>query len=381
MRCVHCGKEVKNNVIFCIHCGRPVKREYSRYSCEIYDDLSLKDKILNLVNNISSKNNNYENSINSRKNITKKVNIKEFAKEKSNSLKQKGSSLLQSYNDYTKEESSQNDIDFDNLKYEGERNQVDEDYENTDIPINFDDSDSYVDNRVEEDNKRYNYEESDFLSLDDLKNIKNKAKQVYHEFRESSHEEQRTKLKVIGIGVIAFIFIMSMFVSCLSYDDDNYYVETSYDEDTIQGSDEFVETDEEYIYTDHYNFPENPVIIAGLRDNINKCPLGSEELIVNYLKLIYEDKAYIEAFYVPLHSLEEIEPYIEQIEQIEADYNNDPNYQVYGELIYIKDMWQQFMQPIYETPDAYEQWEIENNLEEFSEDIEDVCEYYVENKF
>lgn len=45
MRCVHCGKEVRNGLVFCVHCGRPIKREYAHYACEFYDSVSIRDRI------------------------------------------------------------------------------------------------------------------------------------------------------------------------------------------------------------------------------------------------------------------------------------------------------------------------------------------------
>lgn len=54
MRCVHCGKEVRNNRVFCIHCGRPVKREYAHYACEFYDSVSIRDKMHQLFTSLFS---------------------------------------------------------------------------------------------------------------------------------------------------------------------------------------------------------------------------------------------------------------------------------------------------------------------------------------
>ncbi|QHI73667.1 zinc ribbon domain-containing protein [Aminipila terrae] len=88
MRCVHCGKEVRNNIVFCIHCGRPVKREYSHYACEYYDGLSFWDKFLNLLNGVSMEKKDYRQDARLRMTTTKNVNIKNVIKNKQNSIQE-----------------------------------------------------------------------------------------------------------------------------------------------------------------------------------------------------------------------------------------------------------------------------------------------------
>lgn len=52
MRCVHCGKEVRNGLVFCVHCGRPIKREYAHYACEFYDSVSIRDSVYHIFTSL-----------------------------------------------------------------------------------------------------------------------------------------------------------------------------------------------------------------------------------------------------------------------------------------------------------------------------------------
>lgn len=347
MRCEHCGKEVKNNVIFCIHCGRPVKREYSHYACEFYDSLSFFDKIANIFSSFSHEKSEYRQDFSSRKSKARDLTLKETLKEKSSSIKNKGNSIKQLYDEYTKNNS-----------------QTTDQFENNEVNIDFYETETYVDNNESKELEKYNDQDPEYFNLKDLKNIKENTKKAIQDFSNSSEEEQSTKLKIIGFVVTIIVLFVSMFFT--STDSNDYNV------DYIDYSD--------YEYNENYNFPEEPVVVAGLIDAITNCPLGNEDFIINYLKLLYEDTTYMQAFDAPLYSLEDFEPYISQIEQIEGDYENNDNYVAYDELIYINDLWQIQILPIYQNPENYEQWEINDNISDFYTELTDVCNYYLNNE-
>jgi hypothetical protein len=60
MRCIHCGKEIRDGVVFCIHCDRPIKKEYAHYSCEFYDSFSIAERIATIFASISDLNHKHE---------------------------------------------------------------------------------------------------------------------------------------------------------------------------------------------------------------------------------------------------------------------------------------------------------------------------------
>ncbi|MBN7772422.1 zinc-ribbon domain-containing protein [Clostridium aminobutyricum] len=82
MRCIHCGKEVRDGVVFCIHCDRPVKREYAHYACEFYDSVSVRERLFNILTGIFSSGNtqkefrkykHHSNRVNNKLNLNQKV--------------------------------------------------------------------------------------------------------------------------------------------------------------------------------------------------------------------------------------------------------------------------------------------------------------------
>ncbi|MHC1723642.1 MAG: zinc ribbon domain-containing protein [Aminipila sp.] len=94
MRCVHCGKEVRNNRIFCIHCGRPVKLEYNHYTCE-YENFSIWDNLLTIFSKLSSQKKSYQQDVRLTRTTTLNKNLKDM-------VKKKAISIEELYSNYTK---------------------------------------------------------------------------------------------------------------------------------------------------------------------------------------------------------------------------------------------------------------------------------------
>lgn len=318
MRCVHCGKEVRNNIIFCIHCGRPVKLEYSHYACEFYKSLSIWDKFLNVFSGFSSQKKSYKQDVSLTRTTTTNKKLKD-------TIKKKESSIKELYDNYTKENSGQTK--------DAKDNEIDAD------------------------------QDPEYFSLKDIKKIKDSVQNVVGNFSGSSQEEKSSLIKIAGVILTIVLALVTTFID----NSDNDY---SYDESSAV-----------YEETEEYVFPEYPVINSELVESIDGCPLGSENLIMGYLKMLYDDTYQIQWYGEPLYSLDEFQPYISQIEQIETDYDNDPNYLVYDQLIYIKKLWQELVQPIYENPENYEQQQIDDNLNEFSLELNATCDYYFEDDF
>nr|WP_315019513.1 zinc ribbon domain-containing protein [uncultured Aminipila sp.] len=332
MRCVHCGKEVRNNVIFCIHCGRPVKLEYSHYACEFYESLSIWDKLLSIFSGFSSQKKGYKQDVSLTRTTTTNKNLKD-------TIKKKGNSIKELYDNYTGENSGK-------TKDEAIKSNIDETGTNLKAQT------------------AYNDQDPDYLGLKDIKKIKDSAQKIIRDFSGSSKEEKASLIKIAGVILIVVLALITTFIDTTG---DNGY---SYDESS-----------EVYEETEEYVFPENPVINSEFVDSINSCPLGSENLIIGYLGMLYDDTYQRQWYDECLYSLDEFQPYISQIEQIETDYNNNPNYLVYDQLIYIKKLWQELVQPIYENPENYEQQQIDDNLNEFSLELNDTCDYYLEDDF
>lgn len=325
MRCVHCGKEVRNNIIFCIHCGRPVKLEYSHYACEFYESLSVWDKFLSIFSRLSSYPQKYKQDVN----LTRTTRTNKSLKD---TIKKKGSTLKELYDNYTQEGSGQ-----------AKENAISE---------NINTSDTYTN------------QDPEYLGLKDIKKVKDSAEKVFQQFSHSSKEEKTSIIKIAGLIITIVLALITTFANTSSHDD------YSYDD-----------TSEVYEETDEYGFPQNPAINSEVVDSINSCPLGSDSLIISYLGMLYDDTYQMQWYGEPLYSMEEFQPYVTQIEQIEQDYDNNANYLVYDQLIAIKKLWQELIQPIYENSENFDQQQIDDNLNEFSSQLNDTCNYYLQYDF
>ncbi|WP_312649476.1 zinc ribbon domain-containing protein [Aminipila sp.] len=325
MRCVHCGKEVRNNIIFCTHCGRPVKLEYSHYACEFYESLSVWDKFISIFSRFSTYLPKYKQDVT----LTRTTRINKSLKD---TIKKKGSTLKELYDNYTQEGSGQTK-------------------ENT-ISENINTSDTYTN------------QDPEYLGLKDIKKVKDSAEKVFRQFSNSSKEEKTSIIKIAGLIITIVLALITTFVNTSSHDDYSY-----------------VETNEAYEETADYSFPETPIVYSSLVENIDSCPLGSESLITSYLRMLYDDTYQMQWYDESLYSLKDFQPYISQIEQIETDYDNNENYFIYDQLITIKNLWQELIQPIYENRDQFDQEQIEDNLYQFSSELDKVCNYYLKDDF
>lgn len=332
MRCVHCGKEVKNNIIFCIHCGRPIKHEYSHYACEYYDSLSIWDKIFSTFSGFLTPKKNYRQDVNIKRTTTANKKLKD-------TIKKSQSSINELYNTYIKENSGQT----------------------KDAPAN--EEDVYPNVSATNAEPEYNGQDPKYFGLKDIKKITDSAKSVIGNFSESSQEEKSSLIKFAGIILTIILALVTTFIDT-SHDD------YSYDDSS-----------EVYEETDEYGFPQNPAINSEVVDSINSCPLGSENFIIDYLGMLYDDTYQMQWYGEPLYSVEEFQPYVTQIEEIEQDYDNNANYLVYEQLIAIKKLWQELIQPIYENPENFDQQQIDDNLNEFSSQLNDTCNYYLQYDF
>jgi|GEM_PF-2210869 len=335
MRCVHCGKEVRDNVIFCIHCNRPVKREYSHYACEIYDSLSIRDKLMNMITKPSSQKEKYRQDISSKKYITAEKSLK-------NTIKSKGDSVKDLYNSYVNE----NDPRMKSSAADTGRSRP-----------SGDETAAYAGD---------NDQDPEYFGMKDLirfkESVQKNAQHAAKRFSDGTPDEKKNTMKIAGLVLALLVAFIS---ACVDTNTNNY----SYEESGT-------------VYEDYYNdyaFPEEPVLKPEIIKQINSSPLGSESLITEYLSMLYDDTYQMQWFDEPqLYSLEAFEPYMDEIEQIEADYNNNPNYAAYDELIYIKQLWQKHMQPVYDNPENYGQWKNSGHLEEFSYSLDSVCNGYLE---
>lgn len=332
MRCVHCGKEVRNNIIFCIHCGRPVKYEYSHYACEYYDSLSMGDKILNTFSGFSNKKKHYKEDVSIKRTTTPNKTLKD-------TIIKKKTSIEEYYNNYTKQNAGQT-TDGNKIKPADYCNVSTTDVETV-----------------------YNDKDPEYFTLKDIKKIKDSTQSVIGNFSNSTKEEKSSVIKFAGI-------ILAIILACVTT-----FIDTSHNDYTYDDSSEVYEE------TDEYGFPENPIINNELVENINSCPLGSENLIIGFLGMLYDDTYQMQWYGEPLYSVEEFQPYISQINQIEEDYDNNTNYLIYDQLISIKKLWQELIQPIYENPGNFDQQQIDDNLSEFSLQLNGVCNYYLEYDF
>lgn len=324
MRCVHCGKEVKDNVIFCIHCDMPVKHEYSHYACEYYDSFSICDKFPSIFSGFSIEKKNHTQNISSKKIITNNQSLK-------NTIKKKGNSIKELYDNYTMENSQQD--------------------QNQKVNLNIDETETYSDS----------YNQNTYNSNQDEQTTYNE--QNSEGFYSSSEANQKKSFKTIAIAIAIISLLLSVISSNINSEcTPEYY-------------------SDEYETTTYYDFPENPCIDNYFDEYINNSTLGSEELIVQYLTMLYEDIDYMYFYDEHLYTLEEFQPYISEIEQIEIDYENDSDYMAYDELIYIKNLWQKLILPTYENNGNYEQLEIDDDLNEFSFELDDICNYYLNDSY
>lgn len=330
MRCVHCGKEVKDNVVFCIHCDRPTKQEFNHYACEYYDDFSIYNKIKGNFKGFVIGKKVYRQNSGSIKTV---VNSKKINKVN----KKKGISIQELYNNYTMANSQQN--------------------EDKEINMNLDETETYSDSYNQ------NVYNSDLNTQTTYKEEKSEI--PYY----SSKKKQKNIITqaLIPIAIIAFIG----FVTFASVKSEYSYIVTNSECSNVE-----YDSSEE---TTLYEFPENPAIDNYFIGYLDNSTLANDEFIIQYLTMMHEDIDYIYLYDKPLYTLEEFQPYISEIEQIEVDHENDPDYRVYNNLIYIKNLWLEFILPIYKNPSYYEHWELDDFLNQFCPEFDVICNYYLDD--
>lgn len=327
MRCVHCGKEVRDNTIFCINCDRPVKSEYNKYACEIYDSVSILDKIAAPFRYLENFKDKASENIKGISGKTLNVNeLKDVVKGQIDTVK----------------------LTYEN--YIAENKEFSESRRNKEIAKDQE----TVSKRIAEETGE---SDSEWGMFGDSCSTQ---KHIVHT---DPTEKKKSKIKIIiSIAFIALILI-PMVGSC--------------------SNDEVVSYVPEHVYVEpgDYEFPIEPAVVDIFSEDIDSCFYGNRELITEYLMMIYSNTEQLHLNEELIYTAEDLEPYIKEIEQIQNDYPNNESYGVYSELIYINYMWKEMILNIKEYPEQDNIVERDQIVDDFFLELKNVCKYYLIDNF
>ncbi len=351
MRCVHCGKEVRDNVIFCIGCGRAVKREYEKYCNEVYNEFSLKGKILKFIDR-KNEQQRYDSKTNTK---TKKYSQSDT----NNSIKREASQKISEAS-----ESLKGILSF--AKKWIEDNMA-SDMVSSDSSMDQLDKSAWDDTRVlgnnnkpeiiESANKENLYEDNDSFNNNDSFNDNDS-----YEFDTNADSESNSdKLWDTAKMILSLIGVVIVFMSsCYDSGKDTSYTKTSYS----------YETD---IY-ENYEFPDNPQIDEYIGENIDDSVTINKEFIVNYLTMLNEDISMFDAYDNPLHSLEEYDSYNTEL----SSYVEGEEDSYISDIVFIYKLWEQELEPLYDNTAQLSEEEIDEKVQSFKYEFNTIAEYYLE---